>query len=213
MWAATTKNEHYIRVEGLKRVVSFPEHRQELVAGNMVEFVQASEPLSLQVSSTRILTHPSTVFQDATFHIGDHMDNFWEAVRQYNINTFNPASLLKDLFGHLPQLAFVLRASTKPTSIPVSVASLALIDENASNLSWMLYQFVEHTGSIADQLSTIRKLYEIRSIPNKVVDGRKPFPEDEEKVRREGVELEFRYVSSLSFWEVGRDEGTDDGVW
>ena len=179
----------------------------------MVEFVQASEPLSLQVSSTRILTYSNTVFQDATFHIGDHMDNFWEAVRQYNINTFNPASLLKDLFGHLPQLAFVLRASTKPTSIPVSVASLALIDENASNLSWMLYQFVEHTGSIADQLSTIRKLYEIRSIPNKVVDGRKPFPEDEEKVRREGVELEFRYVSSLSFGELGRNEGTDDGVW
>ncbi|KAI0089816.1 P-loop containing nucleoside triphosphate hydrolase protein [Irpex rosettiformis] len=176
VWAATTKNEHYIRIEGLKHVVSFPEHRQELVAGNMMSFILA-------------------MFSDATLHVGDYMNNFWQSVNDYNMHTFSFTSLLKDMSEHLPQLAFVLRAIHQPTSIPVSVASLSLIRENASDLSWMLFRFVEQTGSIADQLGTIRKLYEIRNIPNKVVDGTEPFPEDETKMKREGVGLEFRNVS------------------
>lgn len=43
VWAATTKNEHYIKIQGLKRVVNDREHRQEFVAGNMAEFVTESE--------------------------------------------------------------------------------------------------------------------------------------------------------------------------
>ncbi len=89
-------------------------------------------------------------------------------------------------------MAFVLRAINQPTSIPVSVASLSLIRENASNLSWMFYRFVEQTGSIADQLSTIRKLYEVRNIPNRIQDGKKAFPEDARKLESQGVGLEFR---------------------
>jgi hypothetical protein len=37
VWAATTKNSDYIRMQGMKRIVNDAPHRQELVAGNMVE--------------------------------------------------------------------------------------------------------------------------------------------------------------------------------
>ena len=38
-WAATTKDKDYIRMVGLKHVVNNLEHRKELVAGNLSEFV------------------------------------------------------------------------------------------------------------------------------------------------------------------------------
>lgn len=39
VWAATSKNEDYLRMEGMKRVVDDPAHRQEVVAGNMSEYL------------------------------------------------------------------------------------------------------------------------------------------------------------------------------
>jgi hypothetical protein len=80
------------------------------------------------------------------------------------------------------------------------MASLNLIRENASNLSWQVYRFIDQTGSIADQLASIRKLYEVSNIPNRVVDGTVSFPEDATSVKY-GVELEFRCVlRDLSRW-------------
>lgn len=47
------------------------------------------------------------------------------------------------------------------------------------------------TGTIADSVSAVRKLYEILQIPNKIVDGTTPFPENTQKIKG-GVSLEFR---------------------
>ena len=72
VWAATTKDEHYLRAEGLKRVVSFPEHRKEFVAGNMSEFVTTGTyDISVPV---RFLFICPLVFKDATLHVGDFMN-------------------------------------------------------------------------------------------------------------------------------------------
>jgi hypothetical protein len=43
VWAATTKDKDYIRMEGMKRVVNDAVHRKELVAGNLKEFMAAGE--------------------------------------------------------------------------------------------------------------------------------------------------------------------------
>ncbi|KAJ8582269.1 P-loop containing nucleoside triphosphate hydrolase protein [Rhizopogon salebrosus TDB-379] len=40
----------------------------------------------------------------------------------------------------------------------------------------------------------VRKLYEFENVPNKVVDGTEPFPEDQQSIRS-GISLEFRNVS------------------
>ena len=89
------------------------------------------------------------------------------------------------------QIAFALRAVQHPASIPISLASLSLIQENTSNLTWAIGRFLEQTGSIADQLATVRKLYEVVNIPNRVPDGDQSFPEDTQKLKS-GISIEFR---------------------
>ena len=46
-WAATTRNNDYIRMEGLKRLVGSSKHRKEFVAGGLFEYITAggSNPL------------------------------------------------------------------------------------------------------------------------------------------------------------------------
>lgn len=38
VWAATTKNDDYIKMQGLKQLVTAPEHRKEIVAGGLWEY-------------------------------------------------------------------------------------------------------------------------------------------------------------------------------
>lgn len=47
VWAATTKNVDYIRMEGMKRLVSDPSHRKEIVAGGMWEYLLKGRHLIL----------------------------------------------------------------------------------------------------------------------------------------------------------------------
>ena len=53
-WAATTHNNDYIRMEGLKRLVRSSKHRKELVAGGLSEYLiaGASTPLLQRRAST-----------------------------------------------------------------------------------------------------------------------------------------------------------------
>ncbi len=41
VWAATTRNKDYIRMEGLKRLVGSSKHRKELVAGGLTAYLTA----------------------------------------------------------------------------------------------------------------------------------------------------------------------------
>ena len=43
VWAATTKNKDWIRMAGMKRVIDDSSHRQEVVAGNMAEYLANRE--------------------------------------------------------------------------------------------------------------------------------------------------------------------------
>ena len=43
MWAATTTDEDYIKMEGWKRVMQDVSHRKEVVAGNLAEYASARE--------------------------------------------------------------------------------------------------------------------------------------------------------------------------
>ena len=51
---------------------------------------------------------------------------------------------------------------------------------------------ISNTGDFSEQLLKLRKLLEANNIPNKVVDGTIPFPEDQQSIR-DGISLEFRY--------------------
>ncbi|EMD41302.1 hypothetical protein CERSUDRAFT_109898 [Gelatoporia subvermispora B] len=176
VWAATTKNDDYLRMQGYKRIVNDPEHRKELIAGNLAEYL-----ISQFVAATR--------------RLGDDDGDFRELnTERVMRGRFHLISFLKGPLGQLPQIIFTLRAAQRPASIPVSLASLQLIQSTANNFTWELYKIYERTASIAEQLADIRKLYNIAEIPNKITDGTAPFPEDTQKIRA-GIELEFRNVS------------------
>lgn len=59
-----------------------------------------------------------------------------------------------------------------------------------------IWRFVQQTGSITDKLETVRKLYDVSNIQNRIKDGTVPYPEDAQKLKH-GITIEFRLVSSI----------------
>ncbi|KIM52370.1 hypothetical protein SCLCIDRAFT_1223856 [Scleroderma citrinum Foug A] len=176
VWAATTKNEDYIRMQGYKHVVDNPKHRKEVVAGNLGE-------------------HLTRLFKGAAARVGDDAIDFGE-VRRYHLfsDRLTFASILREPLRELPQIVFTLRAVQYPASIPLSLASLTLINQTARSFSATVFGLWGVSLSLAEQFANVRKLYEISTIPNRIVDGTKPFPENQQALRN-GIALEFRNVS------------------
>lgn len=95
------------------------------------------------------------------------------------------------------QIVFTLRAVQYPASIPISLASLNLIQSTVTSFSHTVISFLDKFGSVAEEFDSVRKLYEITNIRNRVLDGREPFPEDQQKIAN-GVSLEFRFFVHIS---------------
>jgi hypothetical protein len=66
------------------------------------------------------------------------------------------------------QIIFTLQAAKKPTSIPVSLASLHLLQQSLGTFVSRITDIFLSMGSISARLSNLRKLYEAENIPNKV---------------------------------------------
>ncbi|KAJ6573835.1 P-loop containing nucleoside triphosphate hydrolase protein [Mycena vulgaris] len=176
VWAATTKDPDYLQSQGMARVVHNPLHRKELVAGGLSDYLVSS-------------------YRAATDHLGNRATDFYEAYSRHTItDRLSLTGFLSDPLRELPQIVFTLRAVQYPSDIPLSLASLNLITQTTSKFSRTLFTLFEETGSVAENLASIRKLYETYTIPNVVPDGATPFPEDQQKVRF-GVSVEFRNVS------------------
>jgi ABC-type multidrug transport system fused ATPase/permease subunit len=93
----------------------------------------------------------------------------------------------------LLQIVIALRAVQQPSSIPVSLASLHLMQTASSVFMEHVRMLLQETGSFSDRLTALRKLFEAVNISNKVTDGTTPFPENEQSLRH-GISLEFRYL-------------------
>lgn len=94
------------------------------------------------------------------------------------------------------QLLSTLRAIQYPASIPASAASLNLITENSNTFVWSLMNMFGNTDSLGENLAAVRRIYEINSIPNQIVDGTVPYPENSSSLLT-GISVEFRYVLNL----------------
>ena len=90
------------------------------------------------------------------------------------------------------QIVFTLRAVQQPSSIPVSLASLSLVQRSSILFMDSLRSLLDHTGSLSERLTALRRMYEAGNIANRVVDGNVPFPENEQSIR-DGISIEFRY--------------------
>ncbi|KAG6816268.1 hypothetical protein H0H87_007349 [Tephrocybe sp. NHM501043] len=174
VWAATTKDAEYIRMEGMKRTVNDAAHRKEIVAGGMQEYL-------------------FNQFQRTSQALGDRAGNFMELIRLHQMEKLSPFSFLQDPLKELPQIIFTLRAVQYPASIPVSLTSLNLITQTAAGFTHTLVSLYDNTGSLAQKIADVRRLYEIANIPNRIVDGAEPFPENEQYLEL-GISVEFRNV-------------------
>ncbi|KAH8996469.1 HlyB/MsbA family ABC transporter [Lactarius hatsudake] len=175
-WVAITRNNDYVRMEGLSRVVKDTKHRKELVAGGLAEFLTEE-------------------YRSLADRLEGRANDFFATYLSYvRAPTLEPISLLRVALKELPQIIFTLQAVKKPMSIPVSLASLHLLQQSSDTFVMGVDDIFEKMGSISDQLSSLRKLYEAENIPNKVVDGTIPFPENAQLIS-DGISLEFRNVS------------------
>ncbi|KAG7093668.1 hypothetical protein E1B28_007327 [Marasmius oreades] len=176
VWAATTKNEDYLKMEGLKRTIGSSSHRKEIVAGGMWEYMHSE-------------------FLRCSKALGSKASAFFP---MYNLvmvgNQFPFSQLLRAPLRELPQIVFTLRAVQYPSSIPLSLASLNLITQTTSSFSNLLVSFFGQTTSVADSLSGIRRLYTVMELSNRVQDGTVPFPENQQTLQS-GISVEFRNVS------------------
>ncbi|KZP30394.1 P-loop containing nucleoside triphosphate hydrolase protein [Athelia psychrophila] len=178
VWAATCNNDDFLRMEGLKRLIDDPIHRKEIVAGNMANYL-------------------SEQFRTVVARLGDKAGQFPELMRDNMMkDRLSFSSLIREPLRELPQIVFTLRAVQYPATIPLSLASLHLIQENASSFSTSIFDLLDKTANVAEQLASVRKLYEIDSIRNKIPDGKEPFPENRQTLLN-GISVEFKNVSFI----------------
>jgi hypothetical protein len=209
VWAATSTNDDYIRMEGMKRVVDNPTHRKEIVVGDMSKILTTREwNVGHEMGVNRQLF---SEYNEFVQRLGEKAGGFHDMMREHRLrDRLDFSSLIREPLRELPQaskmqcmilciasplivlqIVFTLRAVQYPTSIPLSLASLHLIRENAQSFSSSVFALLDETGNMAEQLASVRKLYEIENIPNKVIDGREPFPENQQTLNN-GISVEFR---------------------
>ena len=205
-WAAITRDRDYIRMEGLNRVVKDTKHRKELVAGGLDEYLTAGVQDTFR--HWMDITDFSAEYGVLADRLGSRANQFWEAYMSFlRYPSFEPIHLLKVPLSELPQvrslkhptfsklmsfqIIFTLQVVRKPTSIPVSLASLHLLQRSLGAFAARIKIILQNAGSVSTQLSELRKLYEAENIENKVVDGTTPFPENAQSIG-DGISLEFR---------------------
>ena len=195
-------------MQGLNRVVKDTKHRKELVAGGLDEFLTAGVRNTFR--RWRGITDLSVEYCSLAERLGSRADSdhFWAAyMSSMKYPSFEPIHLLRLPLNELPQvrplkcptfsklmsfqIIFTLQVVQKPTSIPVSLASLHLLQGSLSTFAQRITFIMQDAGNISVQLSDLRKLYDAENIPNKVVDGTTPFPENAQSIC-DGISLEFK---------------------
>ncbi|KAF8588476.1 P-loop containing nucleoside triphosphate hydrolase protein [Ramaria rubella] len=178
VWAATCRNSDYLRLQGLKHLVDDGDYRKELVAGNLEHYIQSE-------------------FRAVQQRLGEDGDlAFYEARQQMQQKkeAFSLLSFLSHPLQELPQVVFTFRAVQSPRSIPVSLASLTLIRQTVASFATSLTGLFSQTSSMSETFASIRRLYEIVHIENHVIDGTKPYPENQQALKN-GMAIEFVNVS------------------
>jgi hypothetical protein len=90
------------------------------------------------------------------------------------------------------QVFFALRAVQQPSTIPISLASLHLMEEASDLFMTHVTTLLSQTGNFSEQLLDLRKHFEAGNITNKIADGTTPFPENQQSIR-DGISLELKY--------------------
>jgi hypothetical protein len=103
VWAATTTNNDYIRMQGLKRVVNDAPHRNEVVAGHMAEHLTAGKRA---IFCFRIPDKIFLEYREVLKHMPDESGDFYEALGVYRKqDRLSFFSMLQEPLRELPQVS------------------------------------------------------------------------------------------------------------
>ena len=91
------------------------------------------------------------------------------------------------------QIAFILIVSRKQVNFPMALAAFTLIQSAAKNLRLNLNSIFQQTGDFAGQLSSLRAIYAVSEIENKVLNGTEDI-----KPNPDGLSLEFELVIAVA---------------
>ncbi|KAJ7583265.1 P-loop containing nucleoside triphosphate hydrolase protein [Mycena floridula] len=177
VWAATTKNSDYKKMEGIQEMVNGATYRQEIVAGGMWQTLVALYKRFSQAAG----------LEGRNFPASQHRHTTIESFLQIH-------ELSSGILEILPQIVFSLRAAQYPATIPTSLVSLNLVTSAAEQFIFTVSNVVNSGSMAANRFITVRRLYECTEIPNKVSDATVPFPENQQTLK-EGISVEFRNVS------------------
>ena len=167
------------------------------------------------------LADSSVEYRILVNRLGDRASDFFSAyTNSFTYDALRPMRLLRlplgelpqvrpwiDIVSHLglrcPQIVFTLRAVQQPLSIPVSLASLHLVQGVSQSFMGSVKALLERTGSMSNGWSALRQLHEAGNIANIVADGTTPFPENAQSIR-DGIAVEFRYFIDFLqiFWHL-----------
>ena len=84
----------------------------------------------------------------------------------------------------------MLRAIRTPLSIPVSMASLNVVEQSTSSFLQQFMRMRFELYRLTRSMRSIRTLYEVEEISNSLSDGKIPYPENTQSLRT-GISVEF----------------------
>ncbi|KAH9983361.1 P-loop containing nucleoside triphosphate hydrolase protein [Russula compacta] len=179
-YAATTRNQDYVKMEGLKQLVSDREHRKEIVANDLSSYL-------------------SRQFLELSHRLGNRAGEFWSHFLFYQRKVNHTTHLLKWFVGELPDIAFSFLMLRSPSNLSMALAAFTLIQSAARNLRLNLYSIIQQTGDMASQLSNLRAIYVVSEIKNEVVDGTEKLESSREGISLEFEDVSFQYPGSKSY--------------
>ncbi|KAE9391046.1 P-loop containing nucleoside triphosphate hydrolase protein [Gymnopus androsaceus JB14] len=142
----------------------------------------------------RLESSPLTEYQRCVTVLGEDGGEFGEVFAAWNRRRFpSLASIIQGPLHELPQIVFTLRAVQQPASIPMSLASLNIITSTSESFSGSLMHIFFRIGSISENFATVRKMYEVINLQNRILDGTIPYPQNQQALQM-GMSIEFRNV-------------------
>ena len=84
-WVAITNNEHYVKLHGLRQLVSNSDHRQEIVAGNLADFLKDGERPTDPLAQAQSIT-PSAGYDRAYAHVSGKCASYHEIMLRARLN-------------------------------------------------------------------------------------------------------------------------------
>ena len=94
----------------------------------------------------------------------------------------------------ISKILFAMKALSTPATIPLSLATLTVVQAQVSQFSDSVLKLLQSNKSLTMQFESIKELYELDEIANQIVDGTEPFPDPNKTTS--GISIEFKVCPS-----------------